>query len=180
MPRTVQYKKGSLIYFNGDKSDRIFVLQQGLVDLATIDPEINMEVHDTVSQGEFFGVKSALSGYSRDETATALQDSNIIVFSVPEFETLAMGNTRLIFKMLKVFSNQLRRVNKQLSSVLKQKEADPDDGLYNVGAYFYKQRQDEKAFYVFSKYKEQYPHGKNIDNAIKALSILKQRGVGLG
>ncbi|MDR2841843.1 MAG: Crp/Fnr family transcriptional regulator [Spirochaetaceae bacterium] len=172
---TVQYKKNSLVYFTGDRSDKIFILQQGNVNLGTIDPETEMEVNDTVKPGEFFGVKSALGNFPRDETATVVQDSVIIVFTVPEFEALAMGNTRLIFKMLQVFSNQLRRVNKQLSSVLKQKESDPDDGLYNVGVYFNKERQFKKAHYVFTKYLEQYPEGKNIANAKKSLALLKQR-----
>ena len=41
-----------------------------------------------------------------------------MVFSVPEFEQLATKNTRIITKMLKVFSNQLRRIHKQVQTLL--------------------------------------------------------------
>ncbi|GMO26534.1 MAG: hypothetical protein Ta2B_06740 [Termitinemataceae bacterium] len=178
MPKPTQYKKGSFVYFSGDKNDdRVFVVQQGSVLLESIDPELNLEVHDKVAPGEFFGVKSALGNYPRDESAQAMQDSVIIVFSVSEFEQIATGNTRLIFKMLQVFSNQLRRVNKQLSSVLKQKETDPDDGLYNVGNFFLNQKEYSKALYIFDKYCTQYPQGKNINNSKKFLTQLTSKGI---
>ncbi|GMO41256.1 MAG: hypothetical protein Ta2F_17180 [Termitinemataceae bacterium] len=178
MPKPVQYKKNSLVYFNGDKNDnKIFVLQQGKILLESLDPETNIEVLDTVAPGEFFGVKSSLGNFPRDETATVAEDSIVIVFSVPEFEALATSNTRLIFKMLQVFSNQLRRVNKQLASVLKQKEVNADDGLFNSGEFFYKQNKQDKAAYIFKKYIEQHPNGKNIDAVNRYLKLLQKLGV---
>ncbi|GMO36334.1 MAG: hypothetical protein Ta2F_12250 [Termitinemataceae bacterium] len=177
MPKPVDYKKGALVYFTGDKSDnRIFVLQKGKIILETIDPESNLEVRDVVQPGEFFGVKSAISNLLRDETANVVEDSVVILFTVTEFESFAAGNPRLIFKMLQVFSNQLRRVNKQLSSVLKQKDTDSDQGLYNVGEFFFKKKDFKKAFYVFNKYQEQHPLGKNSGNVEKYLTMLKQKG----
>ncbi|GHT48444.1 hypothetical protein FACS1894102_1490 [Spirochaetia bacterium] len=178
MPRPVQYKKNSLVYFTGDKNDnKIFVLQQGKIILESLDPETNVQVLDTVAAGEFFGVKSALGNFNRDESASVVDDSVVIVFTVQEFEALAASNTRLIFKMLQVFSNQLRRVNKQLNSVLKQKEANADDGLFNSGVYFFKKGDLTKAKYIFLRYNEQHPAGKNIIAVKNYLAKIQQRGV---
>ena len=47
-----------------------------------------------------------------------LQDSNVIAFSIPEFEQVVTQNTRIILKMLKVFSNQLRRIHKRVQNLL--------------------------------------------------------------
>ena len=31
MPKAIQYTKGSIIYFSGDRDDRIFILQKGML-----------------------------------------------------------------------------------------------------------------------------------------------------
>ena len=99
MPKSVNFTKGSVVYFEGDESDRIFILQRGVVILTNIDPETNNSVTNQVKPGEFFGVKSALGHFAREETATVLADSQVISLSVPEFEQNFSGNKQIIMKM---------------------------------------------------------------------------------
>jgi CRP-like cAMP-binding protein len=167
MPKPFQYRSGSVIYFQGDAADKVFILQKGAVNLAYQDIETKQDVHDMVQPGEFFGVKSALGRYPREENAQAIADTVIMAFTVPEFEALATANTRIIMKMLKVFSNQLRRIHKQVSSVMEKEEVNPDAGLYNVGEYYLKNKRFTQAKYVFSRYLTYYPSGKNAVQAAK-------------
>jgi CRP-like cAMP-binding protein len=177
VPRSIDYKKGAIVYFEGDRADKVFVLQSGQVELVSRDIETQEEGRDLVGAGEFFGVKSAMGNYPREDAAMVSKDSKVMVFTVPEFEAFCMGNTRIVMKMLKVFSNQLRQINRQLASMLMQKEADPDDGLYNIGEMFLKQNKYDKALYVLQRYAQEYPNGKNIANAKTNLSILEKMGV---
>ena len=79
-------------------------------------------------------MKSALGRYPREEDAVVLQEAQVMAFTVPEFEALAMKNTRMITKMLKVFSNQLRHIHRQVQNLLGSGEAgNPEAGLYQVG-----------------------------------------------
>jgi TolA-binding protein len=168
MPKPMQYKAGSIIYFNGDKdSDKVFILQTGKVQLSYTDIETGQDIHDAVQPGEFFGVKSALGKYSREESALALQDTVVMIFSVQEFEILTMTNTRIVMKMLKVFSNQLRRIHKQVSSLMEKDEEDPETGLYSIGEYYLKNKRFSQAKYVFHQYLTYYPTGKNAAQAAK-------------
>ena len=96
MPKPLQYKSGSLIYFQGDPADKVFILQGGMMNLVYQDMETGHDVHDLVQPGEFFGVKSALGRYPREENAMAMQDAVIMAFTVPEFEALSQANTRII------------------------------------------------------------------------------------
>ncbi|MDR1899062.1 MAG: cyclic nucleotide-binding domain-containing protein [Treponema sp.] len=171
MPKPLQYRSGSLIYFQGDAADKVFILQTGKVNLVYQDMETGQDVHDLVQPGEFFGVKSALGRYPREENALALQDTTIMAFSVPEFEALAMANTRIIMKMLKVFSNQMRRIHKQVSSLMEKEEVNPEAGLYNVGEYYLKNKRFSQAKYVFSRYLTYYPSGRNAVQAAKYLEV---------
>jgi TolA-binding protein len=130
-----------------------------------------MDVKDSVQPGEFFGVKSALGRYPREENAVTLSDTTVMIFTVPEFENVAMANTRIIMKMLKVFSNQMRRVHKQVSKVMAKEEQPPADGLYNVGEFYLKNKRFSHAKHVFNRYLTFYPSGKNAIQATKNLEI---------
>jgi TolA-binding protein len=171
MPKPAQYRSGSLIYFKGDPAEKIYILQSGKVSLVYQDIETGADVRDSVQPGEFFGVKSALGRYAREENAVALSDTNVMIFTVPEFEAVAMANTRIIMKMLKVFSNQMRRVHKQVSKVMAKEEQPPADGLYNIGEFYLKNKRFTHAKHVFSRYLTFYPSGKNAIQAAKNMEI---------
>jgi len=171
MPKPFQYRTGSLIYFQGDPADKIYILQNGKVSLVSQDIETGEDIRDSVQPGEFFGVKSALGRYSREENAMALSDTTVMAFTVQEFEAVAMANSRIILKMLKVFSNQMRRVHKQVSKLMSKEEQPPADGLFNVGEFYLKNKKFSHAKYVFSRYLVYYPSGKNAFQAAKNLEI---------
>jgi len=171
MPKPAQYRSGSLIYFQGDPADKIYILQTGKISLVYQDIETGADVRDSVQPGEFFGVKSALGRYAREENAVALSDTTVMIFTVAEFEAVAMANTRIIMKMLKVFSNQMRRVHKQVSKVMAKEEASPADGLFNIGEFYLKNKRFSHAKHIFSRYLTFYPSGKNAIQATKNLEI---------
>ncbi|MDR0731986.1 MAG: cyclic nucleotide-binding domain-containing protein [Treponema sp.] len=162
MPKTFQFRAGSVIYFKGDPADKVFLLQSGMVNLVYQDMETGKDMYDMVQQGEFFGVKSALGRYAREENAVSLKDSTVMSFSIPEFEQIAATNTRIVMKMLTVFSTQLRRVHQQLAILLKTDEQNPEAGLFSVGEYYLRQKRYTYARYVFNRYLAYYPSGKNI------------------
>jgi len=173
MPKPLQYRSGSLIYFQGDPAEKIYILQTGKVSLVYQDIETGADVRDPVQPGEFFGVKSALGHYAREENAVALSDTTVMAFTVPEFEAVAMANSRIIMKMLKVFSNQMRRVHRQVSRIMAKEEQSPADGLYNVGEFYLKNKRFSHAKHVFSSYLTSYPSGKNAVQASQNLEIAK-------
>ena len=59
---TRRYKSGSIIYFEGDKSESIYILKQGRVILTSkkVEKGEMVETKDIIKPGEFFGVKSSL------------------------------------------------------------------------------------------------------------------------
>jgi CRP-like cAMP-binding protein len=171
MPKPLQYRTGSLIYFQGDPADKIYILQNGKISLVSQDIETGEDIRESVQPGEFFGVKSALGRYPREENAMALSDTTVMVFTVQEFEAVAMANSRIIMKMLKVFSNQMRRVHKQVSKLMAKEEEPPADGLFSIGEFYLKNKRFTHAKYIFSRYLIYYPSGKNAYQATKNLEI---------
>ena len=174
-PKAAQYKANSIVYFKGDLNERVYILKSGRVVLKYNDIETGQEMQDLIQTGEFFGVKSALGKYPREETAIVLQDSSMIAFSVPEFEQLAMKNTRIIMKMLRVFSNQLRRIHKQVRNLLSTGEhANPETGLHNIGQYYLNVRRYSQALYAFRRYLTYYPSGKFATEANEHIQLCEK------
>jgi len=172
MPKPLQYQSGSLIYFQGDAAERIFILQGGKVSLVYQDIETGADIKDSVQPGEFFGVKPALGRYPYEENAIALSDNtSVMAFTVQEFENLALANSRIIMKMLKVFSNQLRRIHKQVSKLMAKEEQPPADSLFSVGEFYLKNKRFSLAKHVFNRYLTYYPSGKNALAASKNYEI---------
>lgn len=171
MPKPVSFKSGSVVYFQGDRDERVYILKSGRIMLKSQDIETGQVVQDMIQTGEFFGVKSAMGRSPREEDALVLSDAQVIQFTVPEFETLVTSNTRVIIKMLKVFSNQLRRVHVKVSSMLNQVDlVDPEEGLHRSAEFYFRNRQFNHSTYIWTRYLELYPTGRFAERANEGIA----------
>lgn len=124
--------------------------------LSYLSPE-GTELSDTIQSGEFFGVKSALGGFPREETVSVNTDAAVMVLSTKEFMTLAMNNHKLVMKMLNVFSKQLRRIGKSIQERMGQDQDEDGNGLFDIGEYYLRNKKFDQAVYAYEKYLEYYP-----------------------
>ena len=175
MPKAMQYTKGSVIYFEGDHEERIFIMQQGAVLLSSTDIESGLPVAEQVKAGEFFGVKSALGHFAREETATALVPTIAVALTVQEFETLFSNNKALIMKMLRVFSNQLRQIHKKTESTLNNITEDQKSGMLTVAKSFYDEEMYRSACDVYLKFLTRYPNCVEKEEVAKLYADAKLR-----
>ena len=179
MPKVVPYKKGSIIFFEGDKDDRIFILQTGVVSLTTKDVETSVELVETLQVGEFFGVKSAIAHRPRMETATALTDANVVQLTVQEFDKIFSKNGAVVGKMLHVFSKNLRELHQKTLTILKnpEKEVQPEEGMLLVAKSFEAADEFHSAASVCEKILSRYPETSNKAEVEKLLAKCKKEAV---
>ena len=176
MPKAVRYTKGSVIYFEGDEDDRIFILQNGVITLATTDIETGSASTEYVKQGEFLGIKSAFGHFPREETAMAASDSLVIIMTIAEFEQIFTTNKQLIMKMLRVFSNQLRAIHRKIESILKSSaHVDQSTGMLEVAKSFYADKQYKSCCDICFKLLKHFPKANNKDVVAKLYSDAKIR-----
>lgn len=178
MPTTRNYKSGAIIYFEGDKSDEIYVLKAGVITLTYRGIDTMALVSERLKNGDFFGVKSAIGRFKREETAQVNGDVTILVLTVKEFEDLATKNIRIVVKMLKIFSTQLRKIGKQAATLLSSSVGTSDSSvsLMKTGEYFLKNKKFDHALYAFHKYIEHYSNGEFVERAKENIQ-LAQKGV---
>ena len=167
MPKVIQYTKGAIVYFEGDSDERIFILQKGHAVSTTMDIETHVRVSETIKNGEFFGTKSALGRFPREETVSILEDSVCVAMTVPEFETLFAPNKQVIMKMLRVFSGQLRQVHGKIESILhKDCEINQATGMLSVAQAFFADEQYRSCCDVYLSFLKHYPdHPSKLDVA---------------
>lgn len=181
MPKLVNFSKGSIVYFEDDKDDKIYILQSGTIILTSIDPETKITVTNQVKPGEFFGVKSALGRFPREETATVLQDSQVIALTVPEFEKNFSGNKQIIMKMLRVFSAQLRQIHKRIEQILNSTPESPQAGMLAVAKSFFEDEEFVSCYDVCLKYLKRFSQSPYIEHVKKLFAAsqmyLERRGM---
>jgi TolA-binding protein len=171
MPKPLQYNSDSLIYCEGEESDKVLLLQSGKVSLVSEDITTGENVKETVLPGEFFGVRSALGRYPRDENAIVLSEASVSVFTVPEFELYVMSDTKVILSLLRVLSFQMRQIHTRIAVLTKTETLRPDKGLFGIGEKYLKNNRYSHAKYIFTRYLELYPRGRDADMAAKNLQL---------
>ncbi len=168
------YKSGSVVYFDGDRSEYIYILKSGRIILSYLKPESGEEIKEEIRPGEFFGVKSALGKYPREETAQTFGDTSVLVLTVMDFEKLVLGNVQVVKKMLRVFSNQLRRIGRAEREVLGETNTvNPQTELFKIGEYYYKTGKYDQALYAYKKYMEYYPDSTHASTSMQRIKDLQ-------
>lgn len=83
--QTRTYKKGSLLYWQGDPVDGIFVLQQGAVKISSVSPDGKIYTHDILGAGHLMGSSDFFLGGLHETTAETMKDSLLIYVPADEF-----------------------------------------------------------------------------------------------
>ncbi len=170
---TRSYKHGSIIYFEGDRSDVIYILKAGKVVLTSVKVDTGEELKENIKLGEFFGVKSAIGRYPREETAQTVGDTTVLVVSRADFEKMMIKNVSMVTKMLRVFSNQLRRITNLQREILGQSDSiNPAAELFKIGEYYFKSGSLQQAKYAFKRYLEHYPGTKFSELALQRIKTI--------
>jgi CRP-like cAMP-binding protein len=196
MPKIMQFNAGKVVYVEGEIDERIFIFQDGEVNITALNIETGKLVREVLQKGEFFGIKSALGKYPRDETVQIMSDSILIVLTVQEFEAIALANPHIIMRMLKVYSGQLRKISRLLSTLKIQSHArwhtkmsdakapqhekvryekTPEESFFGIGKYYLDKGKSNEAKYVFGKYLHDYPAGKYASDARAHLAALEHK-----
>lgn len=114
MSKTIQYKKGAVIFFEGEKPCYILMLREGEVEISRFDNESKKFVYKTVKSGYFFSVKNKLMNMPYMSTAIATKDSVVTMFSKNEFEEFILCHNNLVLEIIKGLSGELKEIHAKL------------------------------------------------------------------
>jgi putative ABC transport system ATP-binding protein len=87
-PAKVTLDAGGILFAQGDPGDRVYVLEDGEMELARTLLDGEREILAVARPGDYFGELAPLFGLQRAATARALTDSVLTSYSVRDFRTL--------------------------------------------------------------------------------------------
>ena len=160
----VTFKKDSYIVVEGKQNaDRFFIIHQGKVIISKEAEVLEEERGKILTPGDFFGVVSTMSSHSHIETARALTDVILISVMKEQYGELIQKNTPVALKIILQFSKRLRYLDEALSRITLKNTAEADPShLFMVGEYYLRQSHYNKAYYAFTKYLKNCPHGEKV------------------
>jgi CRP/FNR family transcriptional regulator, cyclic AMP receptor protein len=109
-----KYKKGTILFFEGDLGEEFFLIQTGVVKIYRIDnaKEIILALF---RDGDFFGEMALMQkGLTRSATAETLEAGSIYSLVRSEFYQFMERSPKLCLKLLDVTMERLRKANEQI------------------------------------------------------------------
>jgi CRP/FNR family cyclic AMP-dependent transcriptional regulator len=111
------FPRGTILFREGDPGGEMFVLRVGKVAISRRVGRID-RIISTLSQGEFFGEMSILTGRPRAATAQVAEDAQILVIDARTFEVMLRSNAEVATRMVKKLAERLGRANDQVAKLL--------------------------------------------------------------
>jgi len=102
------YKKGSLLCREGEKSDTLFIINEGGVKISKFTKDGKEQIIHILTSGDFFG---ELSLFSNNQTYNfdvyAISDTKICTLTKRNMDEILMNNPEISLKLLQVITKRL-------------------------------------------------------------------------
>jgi CRP/FNR family transcriptional regulator len=118
----ISMKTGEVLFSDGDETKGIYLIHSGKIEITKVTSDGWKQTLAVFSKGHFFGELSIMEKRHHEATATAFEDSNILLLSVEDFERLEKDNMEMAYLITKniavVMSKNLRRMNNKFLQAL--------------------------------------------------------------
>jgi len=112
-----RFKKGEIIFSDGDEGKGFYVVVQGLVKIFKLSPEGKEQILHIYGPGEPFGQVAVYAGWSYPASAEAIAESHALFFPREAFVDLITRIPSLAMSMLAVLSMRLRAFTIQVENL---------------------------------------------------------------
>jgi CRP-like cAMP-binding protein len=113
----VSFKKGELIFSEGDLGSEMFIIQSGKIRIFK-----NIDGFDqtltVLEKGDFFGEMSILEGMPRSASAEAEEDCDLIKINSANFVAMIKSNIEIAIRIMRKLSLRLREANVQIEKLM--------------------------------------------------------------
>lgn len=112
-----KYPKDSVIFFEKDVGDALFMIVSGRVRITILADDGREIVLSVLGEGDFFGEMSLLDNEPRSATAIAMEETEVAIIHQKEFFSVVERQPPILIKILSTLSARLRRANHQIGNL---------------------------------------------------------------
>ncbi len=108
------FSKKSVIYNEGDQPGPVYLINKGKIKTWKMSSDGKEFVSGILSQGDFFGYLSVLENRPYTDSATAIEDVDIVIIPQPDFITLITYNQQISAGFIRMLANNISEKEERL------------------------------------------------------------------
>jgi len=108
-----KFKKGEVIFHEGNPSDDAYIISLGSIEILE-NTASGQKVLGILGENEIFGEMGLIDGQPRSATARAREDSVVYVLTPKTFDNMVQENPEALLPILQILINRLRETMKFL------------------------------------------------------------------
>jgi CRP-like cAMP-binding protein len=101
------YKKNQTVYTEGNYPNRLFYILKGKIKTFKTNDNGKPLVTELLGSGEYFGYLALFQNMPYNDTAEAIEDSELAVISTEDFEKLVMNNKQAVGWIVKLLAKNI-------------------------------------------------------------------------
>jgi len=118
MVRERPYPRHSVIVFEGDPGDALFIVAAGQVKVVLIGEDGREVILAVLESGDCFGELALIDDEPRSAHVIAMDDARLLVLRRDDFQQALEGHPRLALALLRTLSRRLRRADDQIGALV--------------------------------------------------------------
>jgi len=116
--REREYPRNSVILFEDDPGDALYLVSHGQVKVVLIGEDGREVILSVLSDGDFFGEMSLIDDEPRSAHVIAMKDSHLLVLRRDDFQAQVQQFPAIALKLLKVLVHRLRRADVKIGGLV--------------------------------------------------------------
>ena len=118
LTRERTYPKGSVVLFQGDPGDSLYVLRQGRAKVVLIGEDGREVLLGVLEPGAHFGELALIDDQPRSAHVIAMEDSQLLILRREDFRRRVEANPSVAWALLIELSRRLRRADQKIGGLV--------------------------------------------------------------
>ena len=118
LTRERSYPKGSVIVFEDDPGDALYLVAAGQVKVVIIAEDGREVILSVLGEGSFFGEMAVIDDEPRSAHVIAMEDSGLLVLRREDFYARLRSSPEVAIALLREISRRLRRADEKIGSLV--------------------------------------------------------------
>jgi len=116
--RAREYPRNSVILFEDDPGDALYIVSSGQVKVVLIGEDGREVILSVLGEGDFFGEMSLVDDEPRSAHVIAMKDSDLLVLRRDDFQAQLEQHPKIALQLLRVVVQRLRRADEKIGGLV--------------------------------------------------------------
>ena len=117
MCQLLRFRRAEKIFTESQPGASLYVLMSGRVKIFGSSPQGRSKTFAYLEPGDFFGEMSLIDESVRSASASALEDSLLIMLKAEDYRKLMLSRPQIALMVLKTMAARLRRANREIEAL---------------------------------------------------------------